>query len=148
MLHVLFHAGVEAFAFPALRVRRVVPFASLKRLPGSPDAFAGLLQFRGSPVPVLDLSQLVLGRASAEVLGSRILITALDDGSGLGWIAESVRDTAWIDPSHFEAPPVRVDGAPWLGKVACIQGQFVQCVEPSELLTDEIRELLRVHATE
>jgi len=146
MLHVLFHAGVEIFAFPALRVERVVPLASLKRLPGAPDAFAGLLLFRGSPVPVVDLVQLVQGRASAEVLGSRILITVLDDGGGLGWIAESVRDTVWIDSSEFQTPPVRTDGAPWLGKVASIKRGFVQCVEPSELITGEIRKLLRMRA--
>ena len=66
---------------------------------------AGLFNYRGAPVPVIDLSQLTLGRPAARRLSTRIVLVHYPDESGgthlLGLIAERATQTVRHEPSDF-----------------------------------------------
>jgi chemotaxis-related protein WspB len=61
MLFLLFQLGSERYALDASRVVEVVPLLCLQRLPQAPPGVAGVFNYRGQPVPAVDLSQLTMG---------------------------------------------------------------------------------------
>ncbi len=65
MLFILFQLGSDRYALPAGQVAEVLPLVALKALLGAPAGVAGLIDYRGTAVPVIDLSALALGRPAA-----------------------------------------------------------------------------------
>ena len=62
MLFLLFELGQDRYALDVRQVAEVLPLVEFKRIPQAPPFVAGLLNYRGDPVPVIDLSQLTLSR--------------------------------------------------------------------------------------
>src|SRR5580765_2744872 len=74
MLFLLFQIGNDRYAIEAQQAIEVVPLVELKRLPHAARGVAGLFNYRGRPVPAIDLSELTSGRTSRECLSTRIII--------------------------------------------------------------------------
>ncbi|MGE9295464.1 MAG: chemotaxis protein CheW [Puniceicoccales bacterium] len=147
MLAVLFNLGDQRFAINAERVEIVIPALPLGAVPGAPAFVAGRFQYRGTIVPVIDLGQLILKRPLTQGLSSRYLLTHYkrSDGSAtlLGLWAERVTETAEIPEQTLAASGVTLKDAKYLGRVFTDEdGAIIQCVEPADVLTAEVRELL------
>ena len=146
MLFLLFQLGADRYAIEATRVAEVLPMLEVKYIPQAPPAVRGAFDFRGTPVPLLDLSQLALGRPAPEQLSTRIVLVHYPDERGtlrlLGLLAERVTETLRRAPGDFRDPGVEVPDAPWLGRVASDAGGLVQWVQVEQLLPPELRALL------
>ena len=146
MLFLLFQLGDDRYALNASQVAEVLPLVSLKQIPQTPPAVAGIFDFRGNPVPVIDLSQMALGRPAQHRLSTRIILVNYPDSHGekhfLGLIAERVTETMRGEPSDFVASGVDNDAAPYLGPVATDSRGVIQWVEVGQLLTPALRDLL------
>jgi len=146
MLFILFRLGKEQYALEAVDVIEVIPRLPLRPQPGTPDFVAGLFNYRGKVIPVLDLGTLTLGSPCPEQLSTRIILINYTLRSGikrvLGLIAEAVTDAVKKEPSEFVAPGVAAEQAPHLGKIALDDGGMVQCVLPEHLLPAEVERLL------
>jgi chemotaxis-related protein WspB len=146
MLFLLFQLGDVRYALQATSVIEVVPLLELKRLPQAPAAVAGIINYRGKPVPAIDLSELTLGRPCAERLSTRIIIVNYTDligrGHLLGLIAENATDLLHKDPAEFSAPTGPVRSAPYLGSVFVDAKGPVQCLREEYLLSEPVRNLL------
>jgi chemotaxis-related protein WspB len=82
MLFLLFQLGRERYALEAGQVAAVLPLLSIKEIPQAPRAVAGLCNYRGTPVPVIDLSELTLGRPAQSRLSTRIVLVHYPDERG------------------------------------------------------------------
>lgn len=146
MLAVLFSIGDDRYGLPAAEVFEITPVLKLKKIPGVPDYVAGLCNFRGKPMPVLDLSALAGGAPCRTLLSSRMVVVnyVLDNGGvkPLGLLAERATETAYFSESDLQQAGVRAEGAPYLGKVMTRAGELVQLVEVDGLLTPEAAALL------
>lgn len=146
MLFLQFRTGEDTYALDSRRVVRVLPAARLKRLPAGPQAVAGLLNFEGTPVPVLDLSALTLGRPSAQRLSTRIILTELPGPAGtrrlLGLLVEHATDTLHCGSADFAPAGFTPPAARYLGPVASTGGTLVQRLELEQLLPAEMYEAL------
>lgn len=146
MLFLLFRLGKDRYAIEARQVAEVLPLLEVKRIPQAPPAVRGAFDFRGQPVPLLDLSQLALGRPAPEQLSTRIVLVHYPDGRGgtrlLGLLAEHVTETLRRHPEEFQDAGVHSPDAPWLGRVASDPGGLVQWVQVAQLLPEDLRALL------
>ncbi len=144
MLFILFRIGKERYALEAAQVIEVIPCLPLRPQPGTPDYVAGIFNFRGKLVPVLDLGTLTLGVPSPPQLSTRIVLINYTLKSGvmrvLGLIAEAVTDAVKKKPHEFVA--VAAGQAPYLGGIALEEGGMVQCILPEHLLPPEVERLL------
>ncbi len=144
MLFILFRLGKERYALDAGHVIEVIPRLPLRPQPGTPDFVAGLFNFRGKVVPVLDLGTLTVGVPCLEQLSTRIILVTYNARSGarrvLGLIAEAVTDAVKKEPHEFVA--VAAGQAPHLGKIALDDGGMVQRIQPEYLLPPEVERLL------
>jgi chemotaxis-related protein WspB len=146
MLFILFRLGKERYALEAAHVIEVIPRLPLRPQPGTPDYVAGLFNYHGVVVPVLNLGTLTLGAPCLERLSTRIILIDYTLQSGvkkvLGLIAEAVTDAVRKEPSDFVAAGVEAGQSPYLGKLAIDEGGMVQCVLPKHLLPVETERLL------
>ena len=151
MLHVLFHLDDQRYALETGRLVEIVPFVELRALPRAPVYVAGLFDYRGRTVPVIDLTALALGRASRVLHSTRILVIdhplAAGGNRPLGLLAEQVVETLKLAPEAFADPGVEIPEAHYLGRVARDERGLLQTIEPDALLTPEVEALLFREAT-
>ncbi|MES2076449.1 MAG: chemotaxis protein CheW [Pseudomonadota bacterium] len=144
MKHLLFHIGADRYGLPLRQVVRVLPLLELKRLPLAPAHVAGLLDFHGRPVPVIDLCLLSGLAATRARFDSRVVLVdyVAPDGAVhlLGLLAERVLGVREL--AAAELADSGVAAAPFLGRVASEAGGMVQLVELARLLPAELRAIL------
>ena len=146
MLFLLFRLGKDRYAIEAKQVVEVLPMLAAKQIPQAPPAVRGAFDFRGQPVPLIDLTQLALGHPVREQLSTRVVLVKQSDGRGgerlLGLLAEHVTETMRRDPADFRDAGIDSPDAAWLGPVVPHEGLLVQWVQVDDLLTPELRALL------
>ncbi len=146
MVFLLFQLGPDRYALEARRVVEVLPYVALKRLPLAPKGVAGILNYRGRPVPAVDLSELTLGRPVGECLTTRILLVHHPDGSGqerlLGLLVEHATDILRTEPERFVEHGVKLGGAPYLGPLLMDIRGPIQWFHEKQLLPEPMRRLI------
>jgi chemotaxis-related protein WspB len=88
----LFHVCKERHALEASLVVEVIPLIAITPLPGALTGVAGVINYRGVPVPVLDLAALAWGRRAAGRISTPILVLVYapkpESRHLLGFVAE------------------------------------------------------------
>ena len=145
MLYLLFEIGADRYALAGRDVVSVEPSVSLKQIPGSEPGIAGVFDYHGETVPVVDLSAMAIGRsARADFFSTRIVLVRDPGGAGhlLGLLAEKATETAQFAEVDFQEPGVASPNAPYLGPVARHRHGLVQRVDAAQLLKPEVRAVL------
>ena len=152
MLFLYFQLGNDRYALDCSQVIEVVPLLGLKRIPQAPAAVAGAFNYRGKPVPVIDLSVLALGRPARHHMSTRIVIVIYPGADSaqhlLGLIAEKATQTLRRDPADFTESGVVNDDAPYLGPVATDANGLLQWIDVKKLLPASVRDVLFKQALE
>src|SRR2546425_10598959 len=146
MLFLLFQLGKDRYALDASRVVEVAPLLALKRLPQAPKGVAGIFNYRGRPVPAVDLSEMAIGKPASERLSTRIIIINYRHENGtdhlLGLIAENATEMLRKNTKDFVDSGVSLKAAPYLGPVLMDAKGAIQWINEQRLLSDHVRELL------
>lgn len=135
MLFLLFQLGQDRYALDARDLVEILPLAQVKHLPHAPAGIAGMLDYHGAALPVIDLSELALGRAAVQRISTRILVVAMAGGRRFALIAERANDTLQREAADFAATDVAVDAAPYLGPVTRDARGIVQWITPQKLFS-------------
>jgi chemotaxis-related protein WspB len=141
MLYLLFQLGDERYVLEARQVIEVLPLVAVRDIPQAPRGVAGVFNYRGAPVPLIDLSALAIGRPAQRWLSTRIVLVR-DGEQLLGLLAERVTETVRREPSDFVASPVEAAAAPYLGAVATDEHGLIQRIELEKLLSGTLRAAL------
>lgn len=138
--YLTFSLAGEEYAVAVLDVREILEHAPLTRVPGTPTFVRGVLNLRGSVVPVLDL-------ATKFGLGERpitrrtcIVIVQLSsdrDAPTLGVLADSVSQVVELRPDQIEPAPSFGTGArvEHLTGLARLDGKFALVLDVSRVLS-------------
>jgi chemotaxis-related protein WspB len=146
MLFLLFRLENDRYALPAAAIAQVLPLVTIKKIPHAHRGVAGIFNYRGESVPVIDLSQLALGRSAIWSLTTRIVLVRYVDGRGeerkLGLIAERATEMLRCEESDFATTGVGGDAAPYLGPVTADARGLIQWIDVSSLLPAPLRDIL------
>ena len=146
MLFLQFQLGKDHYALDSSQVVEVLPLLGIKQIPQAPAGVVGAFNYRGRPVPVIDLSELALGRQARLHMSTRIIIVRHPGVNGsqhlLGLIAEKATQTMRRDRADFTDSGVGNDDVPYLGPVVTDPDGLVQWIEVSRLLPAPVREVL------
>ncbi len=97
MLLLIFELEGGRYAIETSQIAEIVPLVKLKKIPLAPDYVAGLMNYRGKPVPVVDLRYLAEGKQSVEKFSTRIILLNYQINQTreaiLGLIAEQITET-------------------------------------------------------
>jgi purine-binding chemotaxis protein CheW len=140
--YLTFSLDKEQFAVDIRRVREVLEFSSATKVPRTPDFMRGVINLRGTVVPVIDLRlKLGLSRTETTIDTCVIIIEVETDGERLvlGALADSVQEVIELDPKNIDPPPrmgtrVNIDFIRGIGKR---DERFVMLLDISRVLTDE-----------
>ena len=106
--YLTFKLGDEVFALDISKVREVLDYTAITKVPQTPDFMRGVINLRGNVVPVVDL-RLKLGMSATErTVNTCIIITEVvvdDDTVILGALADSVQEVMDLEPDHIEPAP-------------------------------------------
>jgi chemotaxis-related protein WspB len=146
MLLLLFQLGKRRYVLEARHVVEVVPLLGLEPLPQAPKGVAGIFNYRGRPVPAVDLGLLTQGQPASERISTRIIIINYPDDRGashlVGLIAEHATELLRKDAKEFADPGVRLGAAPYLGPILMDGAGAVQLIHEQRLLPEPVRQLL------
>jgi chemotaxis-related protein WspB len=153
MLFLTFELGKDRYAIEAQRVVKVLPYLPIKRVPDAPKGFAGLVNYHGRPVPVVDLSMLALGVPARDELSTRIILVRCPvtdhrqpkpEASPrlLGLIAESATELLRKEPRDFVDSGIPASPGSSYGPIALDSKGPIQIIHEDRLLTEPIRTFL------
>jgi purine-binding chemotaxis protein CheW len=142
--YLIFSLGGELFAVGTLRVREIIEYGNITTVPMMPSFIRGVINLRGSVVPVIDLNAR-FGRARTEA-SRRTCIVILEVQSGedthvLGIIVDAVSAVRQIDSANVEPTPSFGTGirADFIDGMAKVNGSFVILLDLGKVLSvDEI----------
>ena len=145
--YLTFMIGAEEYAVSLLKVKEIIEYDTITEVPKTPEWVRGVINLRGSVVPVIDLA--VKFRQSPSVAGKLtcIVITEVEcegEATVMGVMADSVRQVIDLKPQEIEEPPsfgtrVKVD---YLLGMARAGKKFCLILDTEKVLsTDELLEL-------
>jgi purine-binding chemotaxis protein CheW len=106
--YLTFRLAEEVFALEISQVREVLDFTQITRVPRMPEFMRGVINLRGSVVPVVDL-RLKFGMSATERTVNTCIIIAEVAIEGertlLGALADSVQEVLDLEPGQIEPPP-------------------------------------------
>jgi purine-binding chemotaxis protein CheW len=106
--YLTFKLADEIFALDISKVREVLDFTAITKVPRTPEFMRGVINLRGSVVPVVDL-RLKFGMSKTEqTVNTCIIITevAVDgEPTVLGALADSVQEVMDLGPDQIEPAP-------------------------------------------
>lgn len=98
----------EEFALDISKVREVLDFTKITKVPQTPDFMKGVINLRGSVVPVVDLNMKFGKKTTNKTVNTRIIIGEVcieGDNTVLGVLADSVNEVMELEPESIEPPP-------------------------------------------
>jgi purine-binding chemotaxis protein CheW len=103
-----FKLDAEEFALDISKVREVLDFTKITKVPQTPGFMKGVINLRGSVVPVVDLNKKFGIKDTEKTVNTRIIIgqVAIEgEETILGVLADSVHEVMDLEPENIEPAP-------------------------------------------
>lgn len=98
----------DVFAIDVTMAKEVLDLVDVTRVPQTPEYMLGVINLRGSVVPVIDMRRKFGMPAAEQTRDTCIVVVEVDvDGDSVvvGALADSVREVLDLEPSQIEPPP-------------------------------------------
>jgi chemotaxis-related protein WspB len=152
MLMLLFYVGNDLYALDSSQVVEVIPKVLLRKVYQVPEYVAGLFNYRGAIVLVIDLCHLIKKQPSRSFLSTRIIMVNYvgknDTNCWLGLMAERVTETLNKSDIGQEDTEPLVGNAPYLGEMIMDEKGMIQRIRLEYLLLDSQRKFLLAEESE
>ncbi|GAB0057193.1 Chemotaxis protein CheW [Candidatus Magnetaquicoccaceae bacterium FCR-1] len=140
--YLTFTLGAEVFAVDIAKIREVLEYSSVTKVPRTPDFMCGVINLRGSVVPVVDMRlKFNMGQSEKSVNTCIIILEiAQDDGVVvMGALVDSVREVMELEPDQVEPPPkigmrLRAEFLKGMGKQ---DGRFIMILDIDKIFSIE-----------
>jgi purine-binding chemotaxis protein CheW len=122
------------FALPVGRVREVLRYVLLDKMPEAPACMAGLLRIRGKVMPVIDPRRAWGKGHTAPDLDTAIVLVE-DGGRTYGVLVDRVDDVVELDAASLhESDATQTALSPCVVSSHLVAGLLVHALDPSRLL--------------
>jgi purine-binding chemotaxis protein CheW len=106
--YLTFKLDNEVFALDVATVREVLDFTTVTKIPRTPEFMRGVINLRGSVVPVVDL-RLAFGMSATEkTVNTCIVVVEVcleGEATIMGALADSVEEVIDLEPDQIQAAP-------------------------------------------
>jgi len=141
---VVFQLAGEYYAVDIHQVREIIRVPDITRVPRTPDFVEGVINLRGSVIPIIDLRKRFGMEASEGGDEQRIVVVELDDKT-LGVIVDAVTEVLRIDGAAIEPPSpyiVSVD-TQYMTGIARVDERLIIMLDVGRVLSAGERDALR-----
>ena len=98
---IIFKLGREEYGMDILRIQEIKRMMGITRVPATPSCIRGVINLRGSVLPVFDL-RTRLGLVEGELTEAARIIVVLVNESIVGFIVDEVVEVTTINTSNVE----------------------------------------------
>jgi purine-binding chemotaxis protein CheW len=141
--YLTFLLASEEYAVDVLSVKEIIEYGEVTKVPGTPFHVRGVINLRGSVVPVVDLA-VKLGREESPLSRRSCIViveTGLQQGERVvtGVVADAVNQVIEFSPDDIEPPPAFGTGVRlhYLDGIAKTGASFVLVLNMDSVLSDE-----------
>ncbi|MEN6620462.1 MAG: chemotaxis protein CheW, partial [Smithella sp.] len=106
--YLTFKLDGEVFALDVGKVREILDYTNITKVPQTPDFMKGVINLRGSVVPVVDMRLKFSIPPQEKTVDTCIVVVEINiDGEAtiLGALVDSVQEVFELEPSQIEAAP-------------------------------------------
>ena len=132
----------EEYAVDVLSVKEIIEYGAVTTVPGTPVHVRGVINLRGSVVPVVDLA-VKLGREESPLSRRSCIVIVETSLRGervvTGVVADAVNQVIEFSPDDIEPPPAFGTGVRlhYLDGIAKTGSSFVLVLNMDSVLSDE-----------
>src|ERR1017187_2906641 len=149
--YLTFKLADEVFAIDVSKVREVLDFTTITKIPRTPDFMSGVINLRGNVVPVADLRLCFEMSKTEKTVNTCIVVVEMflaGESTVLGALADSVEEVIDLEPEQIEPAPrigtkIRTDFIKGMGKR---DAQFIMILDIDRVFSTE--ELSSVRSAE
>jgi purine-binding chemotaxis protein CheW len=149
--YLTFKLGGEVFATDVAKVREVLDFTTITKIPRTPEFMSGVINLRGNVVPVVDLRLCFEMSKTEKTVNTCVVVVEMmldSEPIVIGALADSVEEVIDLEPEQIEPAPkigtqIRTDFIKGMGKR---DSQFIMILDIDRIFSSE--ELSAVRATE
>ncbi len=140
--YLTFKLGQEIFGLDVAKVREVLDFTTLTTIPRMPEFMRGVINLRGSVVPVVDLRLCFAMSKTVRTKNTCIILMEVkieNESQVIGALADSVEEVIDLEPEQIEPAPgigtqVQVDFIKGMGKR---DTQFIMILDIDRVFAEE-----------
>jgi purine-binding chemotaxis protein CheW len=146
--YLTFKLGNEVFATDVAQVREVLDLTTITEIPRTPDFMAGVINLRGSVVPVVDL-RLCFEMSKTESTRNTciVVVEVMLEGEAtvIGALADSVEEVIDLEPEQIQPAPrigthIRTDFIKGMGKR---ETQFIMILDIDRVFASDELDAIR-----
>ena len=142
---VIFRLGDQEYGMPVAAVDEIArPPEHITRLPKAPAFIDGVMNLRGSVVPIVDLRRRFDVASKEPGIAERVLVLAIGGGK-TGFLVDSVSEVMKVPTAIRPAPELSAEQMRLIGRVANFdaQGRMILLVDPAQLLDQVEADMLK-----
>ncbi len=99
-----FYIDDEQYGLDISRIKEIIALMNITHIPKTPDFVKGVINLRGSIIPVIDIRLKFGMEAKEETVETAIVIYEID-GVSIGFIVDRVEDVISINTDHISDAP-------------------------------------------
>jgi purine-binding chemotaxis protein CheW len=149
--YLTFKLGDEVYATDVSKVREVLDFTAVTKIPRTPDFMSGVINLRGNVVQVVDLRLCFEMSKTEKTVNTCIVVVEMlleGESTVIGALADSVEEVIDLEPDQIQPAPkmgtqIRTDFIKGMGKR---DSQFIMILDIDRVFSAE--ELSAVRGTE
>jgi purine-binding chemotaxis protein CheW len=146
--YLTFKLSDEVFAVEVGRVREILEYITITKVPKTPEFMRGVINVRGSVVPVIDLRlKFGMDRTERSVDTCIIVLEITFEGETtiLGALSDSVQEVIEIEPDQIEPAPrigtrLNTEFIKGIGKR---EGHFIMILDSDKVFSSDELELVQ-----
>src|SRR5579863_2367870 len=140
--YLTFKLGDEVFATDVAKVREVLDFTTITKIPRTPDFMSGVINLRGNVVPVVDLRLCFEMSKTEKTVNTCIVVVEVmleGEPTVIGALADSVEEVVDLEPEQIQPAPkigtqIRTDFIKGMGKR---DTQFIMILDIDKVFSAE-----------
>jgi purine-binding chemotaxis protein CheW len=140
--YLTFKLGDEVYATDVAKVREVLDFTTITKIPRTPDFMSGVINLRGNVVPVVDLRLCFEMSKTEKTVNTCVVVVEMQlDGEStvIGALADSVEEVIDLEPEQIQPAPkigtqIRTDFIKGMGKR---DTQFIMILDIDRIFSAE-----------
>ena len=134
---IVFRLGAQDYGLPIAAVAEITKAPEqIARMPKAPAFIDGVMNLRGTVLPIMDLRRRFDLPSDAAGAGRRILVVAAG-GAQAGFVVDAVSEVLKVRAEDIQpAPELSKEQMRLIGRVVNLQARIILLIDPAQLLTE------------
>ena len=137
-----FHLGDVRYALECQRVKEICPLVEMEKVPHAPDHYAGLIHYRGTVIPVVDLRKLFHREPCRVRFSTRVIVMDFSNSEDIacenrpdlvGLMAEKVVEAQYRPEDAFADSGIRGPDFACISSVMMESNRATYLIDPDSL---------------